>query len=73
MELYIQESFKNNLKDYIYLKENSYYIKDFNRGVLDFKSFQNKMKVVYKERVTDKISNVVENMDLISSVLNVFK
>ena len=73
MELYIQESFKNNLKDYIYLKENSYYIKDFNRGVLDFKSFQNKMKVVYKESVTDKISNVVENMDLISSVLNVFK
>ena len=73
MQLYIQMSFKNSPKDYLHLKENSYYIKDFNRGVIDFKSFQDKMNAVYKERVTDKISNVVENIDLISSVLNVLK
>ena len=73
MQLITQMAFKNSLKDYAHLKENSYYIKDFNRGVIDFKGFQDKMKVVYKERVTDKISNVVDNIDIISSVLDVLK
>ena len=73
MQLIAQMSFKNNPKDYLHLKENSYYIKDFNRGTIDFKQFQEKMKTVYKERVTDKINNIVENIDLISSVLNVLK
>ena len=73
MQLYYQLSFRNSQKDYIHLKENSYYIKDFNRGTIDFKKFQENMKIVYKERMTDKINNVVENMDLISSVLNVLK
>ena len=73
MQLYYQLSFQNSQKDYIHLKENSYYIKDFNRGTIDFKKFQENMKIVYKERMTDKINNVVENIDLISSVLNVLK
>ena len=73
MQLHYQLSFQNSQKDYIHLKENSYYIKDFNRGTIDFKKFQENMKIVYKERMTDKINNVVENIDLISSVLNVLK
>lgn len=73
MQLYYQLSFRNSQKDYIHLKENSYYIKDFNRGTIDLKKFQENMKIVYKERMTDKINNVVENIDLISSVLNVLK
>ncbi len=73
MQLYYQMAFRNSQKDYIHLKENSYYIKDFNRGTIDFKKFQENMKIVYKERMTDKINNVVENIDLISSVLNVLK
>ena len=73
MQLHLQMSFRNNQKEYMHLKENSYYIKDFNRGTLDFKTFTENMKTLYKERVTDKINNVVENIDLISSVLNVLK
>lgn len=73
MQLYLQMSFKNNPKDYLHLKENSYYLKELNRGTIDFKRFQENMKIMYKERVTDKINNVVENIDLISSVLNVLK
>ena len=66
-------AFKNNPKDYEHLKENSYFIKDFNRGTLDFKKFQENMKIMYKERVTDKINNVVENIDLLNSVLTILK
>ena len=40
---------------------------------VDYKKFSEDMKIKYKERVTDKINNVVENMDLISSVLDVLK
>ena len=73
MESYLQFNFKNNPKEYLHLKENSYYFKDLNRGVIDYKKFVDDMKIRYKERVTDKINNVVENIDLISSVLNVLK
>lgn len=65
--------FRENAKSYRQLKENSYYFKELNRGLIDYKKFNEDMKIKYKERVTDKINNVVENMDLISSVLDVLK
>lgn len=65
--------FRENVKSYRQLKENSYYFKELNRGLVDYKKFNEDMKIKYKERVTDKINNVVENMDLISSVLDVLK
>ena len=65
--------FRENAKSYRQLKENSYYFKELNRGAIDYKKFNEDMKIKYKERVTDKINNVVENMDLISSVLDVLK
>lgn len=65
--------FRENAKSYRQLKENSYYFKELNRGLIDYKKFNEDMKIKYKERVTDKINNVVENMDLITSVLDVLK
>lgn len=65
--------FRENAKSYRQLKENSYYFKELNRGAIDYKKFNEDMKIKYKERVTDKINNVVENMDLITSVLDVLK
>ncbi len=73
MQLHLQVSFKENPKEYRHLKENSYYLKDLNRGTIDFKKFSENMKILYKERMTDKLNNVVENIELISSVLNVLK
>ena len=73
MQVYLQKEFRENLKEYNHLKENSYYFKELNRGSIDYKKFSEDMKIKYKERVTDKINNVVENMDLISSVLDVLK
>ncbi len=73
MQIYLQMQFRENAKSYRQLKENSYYFKELNRGLVDYKKFNEDMKIKYKERVTDKINNVVENMDLISSVLDVLK
>ncbi|MEG1892379.1 MAG: hypothetical protein RR189_00610 [Bacilli bacterium] len=66
-------SFKGDSKEYAYLKSNSYYFKELNRGTKDFKNFANDMKVKYKERTTDKLNSAIDNIDLISSVLEVLK
>lgn len=73
MQLHLQIAFKENEKMYNYLKDNSYYFKELNRGTIDFKRFESDMKAKYKERTTDKLNTVIDNMDLISSVLNVLK
>ena len=64
---------KENNNNYLLLKENSYYIKALNRQEMDYKTFVNEMKIKYKNRTTDKINKVIDNMDLISSVLDILK
>lgn len=73
MRLNDQINFKENNKNYLLLKENSYYIKALNRQEIDYKTFVNEMKIKYKNRTTDKINKVIDNMDLISSVLDILK
>lgn len=73
MQLHDQIAFKQDEKNYIYLKNNSYFFKELNRGVIDYKRFDSEMKIKYKERTTDKLNSVMDNIDLISSVLNVLK
>lgn len=73
MQLSIQMEFRKNIKEYNYLKENSYFFKELNRGTINFAKFNEAMKEKYKERISDKINSVVDNIDLISSVLNVLK
>lgn len=73
MELYNQIAFRENPKLYNALKDNSYYFKYLNRGVIDAKKFSQDMKILYKERTSDKIGSLVDNIDLISSVLDILK
>lgn len=73
MQLPLQIAFKENLREYNRLKDNSYFFKELNRGTMDYKSFMQEMKNKYKERTTDKLNAVVDNMELISSVLDVLK
>ena len=73
MQIFNQIEFRNNPKMYNYLKENSFYFKVLNRGSLDFKMFERDMKEKYKERTTDKLNSAVENMELVSSVLNILR
>lgn len=73
MRLYNIINFKEKQDLYNLLKLNSSYIKDLNRGTLDYKGFDNIMKTKYKKRTTDKVSSLIDNMDLVSSVLDILK
>ena len=73
MHLYNIINFKEKQDLYNLLKLNSSYIKDLNRGTLDYKGFDNIMKTKYKKRTTDKVSSLIDNMDLVSSVLDILK
>lgn len=66
-------AFKENEKEYNYLKLNSYYFKELNRGEKNFNNFVTDMKVKYKERTTDKLASAIDNIEMVSSILDVFK
>lgn len=73
MRLFNIINFKEKQDLYNLLKLNSSYIKDLNRGTMDYKGFDNIMKTKYKKRPTDKVSSLIDNMDLVSSVLDILK
>lgn len=73
MNLFNIINFKEKQDLYNLLKLNSSYIKDLNRGTMDYKGFDNIMKTKYKKRTTDKVSSIIDNMDLVSSVLDILK
>lgn len=73
MNIILQKEFKKNPQMYEYLKRNSYYFKELDLGLIDFKTFSDQMKIKYKKRVTDKLQQAVDKIDLFSSVLDVLK
>ncbi len=64
---------KKDTKMWELLKTNSYWIKELNRNPLNVKKFKEDMKVKYKLRATDKISDAIDNIDIISNVLSALK
>lgn len=73
MELELQKKIIENPKLYNHLKQNSYWIKQLNRNPLNIKAFEEAMKEKYKERPTDKVNEVMDNIDLITSFLSAMK
>ena len=73
MQRIVFNKLKENPKMFEYLKLNSNWYKDLNRSSTNYKKFENAMKDLYKLRTTDKISEAIDNIDLINSVLNVLK
>ena len=57
-------------KLYEYLKQNSNYIKELNRNPVFYKEFKKIIKEKYKLRITDKITDVVNDIELISSIIS---
>lgn len=64
---------KKDKKMWDLLKLNSYWIKDLNRDGNNLKKFREDMKVKYKLRTTDRISDAIDNIDLISNVISALK
>lgn len=73
MRIDIQMKLEQDKKMMGYLKLNSEWYKYLNRNPLNYEKFVKTMKEQYKIRTTDKISEVVDNMDLVSNILNVLK
>ncbi len=68
-ELIVKDLLKK--KDYYrYLKENSEWVKLLRRDKLNYKNFIKYIKKKYKLRVQDKVENVFENLEVLSSVLS---
>lgn len=55
------------------LKSNSYWIKELNRDPISIKAYKEDMKAKYRLRATDKISDAIDNIDIISNVLSALK
>lgn len=73
MQKELIEKIRSDKKMYELLKENSYWIKDLTRDPSNYKNFVNDMKTKYHLRITDKVSDAIDNIDLISTVLDAIK
>ena len=57
-------------KLYEYLKSNSYFIKQLNRKPEFYKEFKKIIKEKYHLRITDKINNTIDDIELITNIIN---
>ncbi len=73
MDLLLQQKLEADKKMQELLKRNSYWFKELNRNSDNYKEFINAMKEKYHLKVTDKISNTIDNIDLISGILESLK
>ncbi len=73
MNFLIQKKLEEDVKMAEYLKENSYWYKELNRSSVYYKDFVKAMKDKYHLKVTDKISDAIDNMDMITTILDNLK
>ncbi len=73
MEILVQQKLIEDKKMNQFLKENSYWFKALNRNGENYKNFVLAMKEKYRLKMTDKISDAIDNIDLISGILDTLK
>lgn len=73
MQLITIYALKNDEKMHKFLRENSEWYKYLNRLPSNYQDFVKTMKKKYKLNPTDKISSALDNIDLISSVIETIK
>ena len=73
MNLNLQYKIYQDPRQRQFLRENSYWYKYLNRNESYYKDFINDMKDKYKLKPTDKINKMIENMDMIRTILDVLK
>ncbi len=73
MKLDVQFKLKSNPMYLEYLHSNSYWYKYLNRDESSINDFINEVKVNYKLRPVDKITNAINTLDMLSNVLNTLK
>lgn len=73
MQLITLYALKSDEKMHKFLRENTEWYKLLNRNASNYKTFVKVMKKKYKLNPTDKISSALDNLDLISSVIETVK
>lgn len=73
MNLDIQFKIKNNPNYQRYIRENSHWYKILNRTPEAFKQFEEEVKDKYRLRPSDRISKVLENIEMVQAILSTFK
>ncbi len=73
MDYFSQQKIAENPKMAELLKQNSYWFKELNRNEDAYKDFIAAMKEKYHLRMTDKISNAIDNIDIITTILDTLK
>jgi hypothetical protein len=73
MELLTLFTLQKDEKMHKFLRENSEWYKYLNRSSANYPYFVQTMKKKYHLNVTDKISDTIDNIDLISSVIKTIK
>ena len=53
-----------------YFKQNSYYIKEMNRNPEFYNNFKKIIKEKYNLRLTDKVSSVINDIELVSNIIS---
>ncbi len=69
MEKYVIDQM-NKDKIYDYLKENSSYIKNLLRNPSYYEEYKKIIKEKYNLRLTDKLSNVFNDLELLSTIIS---
>ncbi len=70
MNLDIQFRIKNNPNYQKYIRENSNWYKILNRNPEAFKQFEEEVKEKYQLRPIDRLSRVVQSIELMSSIFS---
>lgn len=73
MELRIFYKLMQDTKMHGYLRENSEWYKLLNRDANNYDAYIKAMKKKYRLNMTDKISDTIDNIDMIASIINTVK
>lgn len=72
MSLEVQFKLKSNPDYKRYLREHSQWYKVLNRNPEAFASFEEEVKAAYQLRPSDKIHKVLENIEMVQTILSTF-
>lgn len=73
MQLDLQYRIKQDEKQIMFLRENSYWYKYLNRNNKYYKEFVDDMKDKYKLKPTDKINKMMDNINMVRTFLDILK
>ena len=73
MNLSLQYKINQDKRLKQFLRENSYWYKYLNRSETYYKEFVNDMIDKYKLKPTDRLNKMVDNINMVSSFLDVLK